>query len=164
MAEFFDHPLVGFDRPPGFNLVTGDPDVAAWAAGLGFPSAPETGEGLDGAAAAGTEWATQANTPWLILHSDLPLLTTTELTTLTNPLSEGTDVIAPSADGGTSAIGSSGSMSFTFGPGSFARHLARLKDPNVFASVGLLHDVDTPGDVESAAKHRRGAWLASYIG
>lgn len=145
-------------------FVTGDPEVAQWAAGLGFPSIPEEGLGLDGAAGTAARWASQATTPWLILHSDLPLLTPPDLEEMTAHLSSGGDVIAPSADGGTSAIGSTRELAFAFGPGSFFRHLARLGDPRVFASVGLLHDIDTPGDVKSAAATSRGAWLASYIG
>ena len=145
-------------------FVTGDPEVARWAAGHGFPSIPEEAGGLDAAASAAAHWASRVNSPWLILHSDLPLLAAGDLVEMTNRLSSGREVIAPSADGGTSAIGSTDAMAFAFGPGSFARHLARLHDPLVFASVGLLHDVDTPGDIESAAATARGSWLATYIG
>lgn len=145
-------------------FVTGDPEVADWAAGVGFPSLPEESAGLDGAATAGARWASQANSPWLIIHSDLPLLTTRDLKEVASHLSSGGDVIAPSADGGTSAIGSSRHIEFAFGPGSFSRHLPRLDGPRVFTSVGLLHEIDTPGDVDAAAATARGAWLATYIG
>ena len=114
-------------------FVTGDPEVAEWAAGLGFPSIPEEGHSLDGAAGAAARWASQATAPWLILHSDLPLLTPADLQEMIGHLSSGGDVIAPSADGGTSAIGSTSEVAFAFGPGSFFRHLARLGDPRVFA-------------------------------
>ena len=146
-------------------FVTGDPEVATWATGLGFPSVPEQGEGLDNAAASGVGWAVQSKSPWLVLHSDLPLLTAGDLAALSEAIGNGHDVVAPSSDGGTSAIGSSGgSIAFSFGPGSFSRHLARLDEPRVFTSVGLLHDLDTPADARSAAAHSRGEWLASYIG
>ena len=60
-------------------VVTADPDVATWATGFGFPPVPDPGQGLDAAATTGAEWAIQARSRWIVLHADLPLLTTHDL-------------------------------------------------------------------------------------
>ena len=145
-------------------FVTGDPDVAGWAASLGFPSIPDSGEGLNAAAAAGADWAMHSRSRWLVVHSDLPMLGVDDLTALEEPSQQGMDVIAPSADGGTSAIGSEHQIEFAFGPGSFHKHMARLRAPRVIATTGLLHDIDHPPDLESALNHPLGRWLGEVIG
>jgi len=139
-------------------LVAGDADVAAWALALGLPSIPDPGGGLDAAAGSGVDWANVSSSPWLVLHADLPLLTGRELEDVTEAVAAG-PVIAPSADGGTSALGSSGEASFSFGPGSFRRHLGRFPGARVITRLGLLHDVDSVDDLESARLHPRGRWL-----
>ena len=145
-------------------IVTGSPDVAEWATGTGFPTLPEPEGGLDGAASAGADWARSSRSSWIVLHADLPLLTTGDIFQLAAAVESGHDVIAPSADGGTSAIGSSRMVEFAYGAGSFHRHLARLRAPQVVSTLGLLHDVDTPADLVSAAGHPRGAWMRGLIG
>jgi len=139
-------------------VATADPEVAVWATGMGIPSVPDPGQGLDAAAAAGVEWARGSGSGWLVLHADLPLLAKADLAVLT---ARSGDLIAPSADGGTSAISAGRPISFSYGPGSFHRHLARLRDPVIVARVGLLHDVDSPRDLLSARSHPRGRWLAA---
>lgn len=141
-------------------FVTADPDVATWATGLGFPSLPDPGSGLDDAATAGVEWAGNSMSRWIVLHSDLPLLDENDLRALTT---QDGDVIAPSADGGTSAISATHPIRFAYGPGSFHRHLARLDSPTIVARRGLLHDVDSPGDLESALRHPKGKWLGNTV-
>lgn len=141
-------------------LVAGDAEVAEWALLQGFPSLPDPGEGLDGAAGAGALWAGEAASDWMVIHADLPLLISPELEELGEALSGRGSVIAPSADGGTSALGASGGAEFAYGPGSFRRHLARFPEAAVVARLGLLHDIDTIADLESARLHPRGAWLA----
>lgn len=143
-------------------LVTADPDVATWAAGRAIPSVPESGGGLDAAASAGVRWANESASRWVVLHSDLPLLAPGDLHRLLSAAQEG-DAIAPSADGGTSAITSTRAIEFSFGPGSFARHLARLRSPVVVALPGFLHDVDSPGDLVSARAHARGRWIDQLL-
>ena len=68
-------------------LVAGDAEVAEWALFEGFPSIPDPAGGLDGAAAAGAEWAGEAASDWIVVHADLPLLTTYELEELVEVLS-----------------------------------------------------------------------------
>ena len=141
-------------------LVAGDVEVAEWAITHGFPSIPDPGEGLDGAALAGARWSIEAASEWVVLHADLPLLTATDLSELDEALADAGAVLAPSADGGTSAIGAKGPAAFSYGPGSFHRHLGRFPTAAVVARPGLLHDIDTFSDLESARSHPRGAWLS----
>lgn len=141
-------------------FVTSDREVAAWATSMGFPSLPDPAAGLDVAAATGVEWARQSSSRWIVLHSDLPLLRDDELVRLEL---EESDWIAPSADGGTSAISAKEPIDFAFGPGSFHRHLARLQTPGVIATTGLLHDLDSPADLRSALAHPRGSWLKGVV-
>lgn len=140
-------------------IVAGDDSVAEWSLFAGIPVIPDPGEGLSAAAEAGVSWANQAMSSWLVVHTDLPLLEPSDLILL-NGVVQGTDwVIAPSSDGGTSAIGGSGEAKFAYGPGSFFKHIARFPRAKIVARLGLLHDVDTPGDLASARAHSRGEWL-----
>ncbi len=144
-------------------LIAGDVEVAEWALLHGFPSMPDPGRGLDGAASVGTNWADETGSHWLVVHSDLPLLTASDLRFLHAALMRHGSVLAPSADGGTSAMGGRGPLTFSYGPGSFRRHLARYPDSGIVARLGLLHDVDTVADLISARNHPRGAWLAGVM-
>ncbi len=141
-------------------FVTGDPEVAAWATMTGFPSLPDPGQGLNAAAAAGAEWADQSNSSWIVLHSDLPLLQADDLREFADAR---TDVIAPSSDGGTSAISAGRSIEFAFGPASFHKHLTRLVSPRIVARPGLLLDIDSPADLSSALSHPRGRWMRTAL-
>lgn len=141
-------------------FVTGDPEVAAWATSSGFPSLPDPGQGLNAAAAAGVEWADRSRSSWIVLHSDLPLLQAEDLGALANTR---TDVIAPSSDGGTSAISARSSIKFAFGPASFHKHLPQLRSPTIVARTGLLLDVDSPFDLASALSHPRGRWMRTAL-
>ncbi|MEX1124906.1 MAG: 2-phospho-L-lactate guanylyltransferase [Acidimicrobiia bacterium] len=145
-------------------IVAGDLEVAEWALIRGIPAVDDPGIDLNAAAAAGVEWARVAECSWIVVHCDLPLLQVAELMELASALGRSGTVIAPSADGGTSALGSIEPIEFAYGPGSFHRHLARTREPMVIARTGLLHDVDSPADLASARAHPRGAWLESVIG
>jgi 2-phospho-L-lactate guanylyltransferase len=144
-------------------LVAGDHEVGKWALRRAIPFVPDPGRGLSEAARQGVIWAGHSSSRWLVLHSDLPLLSRADLAALAAPLDGGESVIAPSADAGTSAIGSLGEFGFSYGPGSFPRHLARLPDAKVISRVGLLHDVDSPEDLLSASRHPRGQWLSEFV-
>ena len=160
MVEHVSNVVVDSDLIP--VLVTADPDVATWAAGQGIPSIPDPGEGLSAAAAQGVDWAVQSDSQWLILHSDLPMLTSSDLRAFLAALGSG-DAIAPSSDGGTSAISSRRQIAFAFGPGSFNRHLPGLTEPSVIARPGFLHDIDSPADLAAARAHPRGRWLEGVL-
>lgn len=142
-------------------LVTGDGEVVEWATSVGFPTVPDPGPGLDAAAQTGVEWASATGSRWVVLHSDLPLLRPEELRRFEEA---GPVAIAPSSDGGTSAIAADRPIMFSFGAASFHRHLARLGSAEVVASTGFLHDVDTADDLRSALAHPHGSWLRQEIG
>ena len=144
-------------------VVTGDDRVSSWAAGLGVPALADPGTGLSAAATVGVEWAQATRSPWLVLHSDLPLLDASDLGPLAEAIVGGREVIAPSSDGGTSALGARRQIRFSYGEGSFTAHLGRLRNPVIVTSLGLLHDLDTPGDLDTAVRHPRGSWLGQYL-
>ncbi len=145
-------------------IVTADANVAEWATRAGFPSAADPGVGLDAAASAGVAWADQANSDWLVLHADLPLIDTDDITALSRALENG-PVIAPSSDGGTSAIGTRGRPhDFSFGPASFHRHLKMFPEARVVTRRGLLLDIDSGSDLEAAMSAPQGSWIRDLIG
>lgn len=141
-------------------FVTADPEVATWSAASGFPVVPESGEGLNGAARTGVDWAQQSGSRWVVLHSDLPLL---EADDLTGFLARGEHIIAPSSDGGTSAISADRPLDFAFGSLSFHRHLSKMTAPVVVARKGFLLDVDSPADLTAALERTGSGWLAASL-
>lgn len=145
-------------------IVTADPEVTEWATRSGWPSLEDPGAGLDTAAATGVGWVRQVTETWIVLHGDLPLIDLADVGALAETIGRGDSVISPSADGGTSAIGSSETISFSFGVSSFHRHLPRLLRPRVVARPGLLLDVDSPADLEAAVSTPRGRWIRDVIG
>ncbi|MEX1249163.1 MAG: 2-phospho-L-lactate guanylyltransferase [Acidimicrobiia bacterium] len=145
-------------------IVTADTGVASWAASLGIPVIEESGRGLNGAATDGMRWATDNNLQWLILHSDLPLITGPELGDVALAVGSGSAVLAPSADGGTSGLSSPTPIEFRYGSLSAHRHLAQMADVEVIARTGLLHDLDSPNDLQTAMSHREGKWLRAVVG
>lgn len=142
-------------------ILSADDAVSEWATGHGYDVVLDEGSSLDEAAHAATRFA--AGEPWVICHADLPLLRSEDLTCAVGILAQGSWVLAPSSDGGTSMIGGIGRFDFAFGPGSFHRHLARLTVTplRIVTAVGTLLDLDTPADFAAAASHARGAWLNS---
>lgn len=144
-------------------IITSDPDVTAWSIDRGLIIVTETGPGLNRAATDGVEWARSMGLEWVVLHGDLPLVIPEDLQSLVGPIEGGEAVLAPSSDGGTTAISSPDPLTFSYGPGSFHRHLAALTGPKVISRTGLLHDLDSPGDLDSAKSHPRGKWLATLI-
>lgn len=144
-------------------VVTADAHVAEWATRAGFPSVADPGVGLDAAASAGVAWADQTHSEWLVLHADLPLIAADDIAALLRALQDG-PVLAPSSDGGTSAIGTRGPHDFSFGPASFHRHLKMLPDAEVVAKPGLLLDIDSESDLEAAMSAPAGRWIRDLIG
>ncbi len=133
-------------------VVTGDVGVADWAQSLGHAVVWELPGGLDGAARA---LVTAAGTgPWIIVHADLPRLSEGNLQEAATSLHVHGAVIAPSSDGGTSLIGATGAVPFTFGRGSFRRHLAALPHAHVLVRPGLALDLDTPADYRAWQRSR----------
>lgn len=144
-------------------VISVDPGVTQWAATRGLQVIPESGPGLDNAAISGVRWAEELGLSWVVLHSDLPLVQPQDLSIVAESVLSGRGVIAPSADGGTTALSAPGFTRFAYGPGSFHRHLAAAGDVTVVAATGLLHDLDSPADLRSASTHPSGVWLKTYL-
>ena len=157
-----DH-VVAVVRDSGMSptIVTGADEVRLWASENDLTTVADPGLGLNGAAALGA--ATSGHAGWLILHSDLPLLSSADVEALTDVLASGRSVLSPSADGGTSAVGSFDPIEFQYGPGSFPRHLGQLQVPTILVSPGLGLDIDRYGDLVAASEHPRGEWLRPFL-
>lgn len=145
-------------------VVTDDGAVADWAGSLGVPAVADPGTGLSDAATAGVEWALTARSPWIVIHADLPLLRPGDLDPVVAASEAGGQPVSPSSDGGTSILGSDGRFDFSYGKASFHRHLIRLEEPVVITKLGLMHDLDTARDLQSALAHPLGAWLQPLLG
>ena len=141
-------------------IVSSAPEVRDWAATKSYEAIPDPpGGGLDGAAHTTVRYADDR--PWLILHSDLPCLTPGEVGSALEVLRSGRHVVAPSYDGGTSALGGHGPFRFSYGVASFHRHLNSGPPPAVISSLGFQLDIDSPADLSVAMRHPRGAWIAN---
>ena len=135
------------------SIVSSDPAVTAWGAAHVEQVVPEPSSGgLDAAALAGVSTVPG---PWIVVHADLPALTCDDVAVAAR-LARSTTVIAPSRDGGTSLIGSNvGPQSFSYGPGSFRRHLSATRgQATILVRPGLALDLDRPWDL--AALERLG--------
>lgn len=141
-------------------VVTGDVGVGRWARGLGHAVIWELPGGLDGAAQALVRAAGAG--PWLMVHADLPRLSEQDLVDAITALRSHGAVIAPSSDGGTSLIGGTGPIGFSFGQGSFRRHLAAMPRAAVLVRPGLALDLDTPGDYHAWQRTTHKSVLGSF--
>lgn len=132
-------------------VVCDDRDVAAWARNLGVLVIWEPGRGLNGAVAAGVAHLGGAGVQLVVVAAgDLPLANdlrwVTEfdgITIVPDRRQDGTNVIA---------VPTSRPFGFSYGPGSFSRHLAEARTLDigirvVYASP-LGWDVDLPADLE----------------
>ena len=163
LATAFARHTVEVVRAAGASptVVSSSPEVATWAAQNGLTRLPDRGnEGLNGAAHQAISDA--KDEAWVVLHTDLPLLAVEELGLFFNAISLDAVAIAPSYDGGTTAIGGYGSFDFSYGPASAHRHLAG--STVVISSLGFQLDVDHPGDLVAARNHPRGRWLEDILG
>lgn len=128
------------------SVVSSDPAVAAWSAAHVEQVVPEPSlGGLDAAALAGVS---AAPGPWMVVHADLPALTSEDVAVAAQFV-EYTTVIAPSRDGGTSLLGSNGyPRPFRYGPGSFRRHLSATRgQATILVRRGFALDLDRPLDL-----------------
>jgi 2-phospho-L-lactate guanylyltransferase len=147
-------------------VVTADEAVAAWARELGLEVIAEPeGAGLNGAAHAAAAEALKRGVGWCIVHADLPFLTADDVARVVEPLREGGVVLAPSRDGGTNLLAATTTVAFSYGPGSFSRHLAATRglERSVVVTLGTAFDLDTPDDLAGAAALPGGAWLREYL-
>jgi len=142
--------VLGAAAPLPVAVVCDDPDVAQWARSLGALVVWEPGRGLNGAVEAGICRLTEAGvTQVTVAHGDLPLAENLiELGTFA-----GITLVPDRAGNGTNVISlpTKTTFRFSYGPGSFARHLAEAELTGL--AVRVLHDerlasdVDEPGDL-----------------
>ena len=123
-------------------VVSSDTAVLATLVHRGVTFVDDPGTGLDRAAAAGVGAA--GGHPWMVVHADLPLITAGALRIAAARVRGGATVLVPSLDGGTNLVGGRGSFDFSFGPGSFHRHLAAHPGASVLVDPHLTIDLDTP--------------------
>lgn len=131
-------------------VVCDDEEVAAWARGLGASVIWAPGLGLNGAVQRGVECLARDGVQAVaVAAGDLPLATdlgwVTEfpgITLIPDRRHDGTNVIA---------LPSNIAFRFSYGPGSFSRHLAQSRDcgvpVRVVHSSPLAWDVDLPEDL-----------------
>jgi 2-phospho-L-lactate guanylyltransferase len=131
-------------------VVCDDPEVASWARGLGALVIWEPGRGLNGAVHEGVARLAAAGAGLVVVAAgDLPLATDLRwvtrfpgVTIVPDRRRDGTNVIA---------VPTAASFSFSYGPGSYARHLDEARrlqlSVRVVHSVPLGWDVDVPDDL-----------------
>jgi len=147
-------------------VLTADDGVAGWARDQGASVIDEPGLGLNEAAGAALTTARRDQRPWMILHADLPALTTADLLTALEMLPERGVVLAPSHNGGTSLIAADlDRFPFAYGRASFRRHLtSAVPFPHrVLIRSGLAIDLDDPLDLKTAMRLPAGRWLEQLI-
>lgn len=135
-------------------VVCDDPDVAAWARDLHALVIWEPGRGLNGAVEAGVRHLAAAGVERVaVVHGDLPfpddlrwMCEFAGVTLVPDRNRDGTNVIA---------IPTGCDFAFSYGPGSFGRHLAesaRVGLPRrVIHGSPLSWDVDVPADLLAVA-------------
>jgi 2-phospho-L-lactate guanylyltransferase len=131
-------------------VVCDDPEVAAWARTLGALVIWEPGRGLNGAVQEGVGRLAAAGVELVVVAAgDLPLASDLEWV----PKYRGVTIVPDRRGDGTNviAVPTEAAFAFSYGPGSFARHLAearRLQLPvRVIHDSLLAWDVDLPADL-----------------
>jgi 2-phospho-L-lactate/phosphoenolpyruvate guanylyltransferase len=133
-------------------VVCDDREVASWARALDALVIWEPGRGLNGAVQEGVDRLGSAGVDRVaIAAGDLPLAT--DLTWVTE--FDGITIVPDRRHDGTNVIGvpTDAGFTFSYGPGSFARHLSearRVRRPvRVVHDSPLAWDVDFPDDLEA---------------
>ena len=134
------------DAGAAVAVVAGDEEVRTWAYERGFAVVDEPDPaGLNAAASAGIA---AAPGPWMVIHADLPAISSDDIGLALKWVANGGRLLAPSHDGGTSVVGATGaSFAFSYGVGSFRRHLAAAPDARVLTRPGLALDLDHAEDL-----------------
>lgn len=137
-------------HPLPVSVVCDDAAVAAWASSLGAGVVWTPARGLNGAVTHGIAVLAEGGaTTVIVAHADLPLAT--ELAPVA--AFEGVTLVPDRRDDGTNvaAVPSTAGFIFSYGPGSFARHVAecqRIGLPlRVLREPLLTWDVDLPADL-----------------
>ncbi len=154
-------------------VVTSDPQAAFVAGRFGARVIEDTAAELNGALAAAQLWIAK-NRPagsHLVLPADLPAATSRDIDGLSTMLG-GPDsaVIVPAHDGdGTNAIlsGYDAAISFSFGPGSFQRHVNTAFGAGLNVVTPYIkhlgHDLDRPQDINAILELAEGTQTAQWL-
>jgi len=139
--------------PVPVAVVCDDTEVADWARMHGALVVWEPGRGLNGAVEEGTERLAAMGVEWItVAHGDLPLAV--GLGDL--PPFDGITLVPDRRDDGTNVVSLPAGCGFRFsyGPGSFQRHLTECARIGMSVSVlrtpALAIDVDWPADLRWA--------------
>ena len=159
MAERVTAALAASSSIESTAVISPDPDVLAWAAGLPHSvlvvEQAQNAMGLDAAIDLGRQLALQAGADAMLsLFADLPLVTARDVAAL---IADQAAVVLGSDRRGTGTNGlllrfsqRSREFSFFFGAGSLARHRAEAQRIGLLAHVldipGIAFDLDTPDD------------------
>ncbi len=140
-------------------IVTSDPQAAFIAGRFGARVIDDTIGELNGALAAARSWIkkNRGSLPILVLPADLPAATAGDIDALSTWLrGPSSAVIVPAHDGdGTNAIlsGCEAALSFSFGPGSFQRHVHHATMAGLHVETPKIkrlgHDLDRPEDIKA---------------
>jgi 2-phospho-L-lactate guanylyltransferase len=142
--------VVAAARPLPVAVVCDDYEVAEWARSQDALVLPEPGRGLNGAVEAGvTRLGAAGATEVLVAHGDLPFAH--HLGRLAG--FGGVTLVPDRRDDGTNVVGipAGAGFRFSYGPGSFSRHLVESErlglECRVIRDPELRWDVDEPGDI-----------------
>lgn len=155
-------------------VVTPDPDIAALATAKDtIVLREERAVGLNPALTRGLAHAQHGGaTSAIIVPADVPLATADEVRSVVAAAANGGGRVAlvSSADGdGTNALALAPPevLAPSFGPGSFARHLARAVarrlDTRVLHMPGLAVDIDEPRDIAKLLEHTSGSLRYAFL-
>ncbi len=150
LARSMAERVVAAARPLPVAVVCNDPDVAGWARNLGALVIWEPGQGLNRAVEDGVRRLSGLGVEHVIVaHADLPMAN--ELASIGR--FPGVTLVPDRREDGTNVIAlpTGAAFVFSYGPGSFARHVAearRLGVPwRVVRAPLLAWDVDLPDDL-----------------
>ena len=150
--------VISAARPLPVAVVCDDREVAGWARSMDALVIWEPGRGLNGAVEAGIAQLSDAGVERVVVaHADLPMAAGLAA------LADGDGVILVpdrNRDGtNVAVVPARAGFRFSYGPGSFARHLLEADRLALATSVVddplLAFDVDWPDDLTTLAAHRR---------
>lgn len=140
-------------HPHPIVVVTNASEVMTWAHTLGVAVIADPGSLNDAARAGQEHWRAQNARRTVVLHADLP-----RITSVTPLITFGSQPVASLVpchrNDGTPALSVPTDVDFAFayGPGSFRAHLAAAiaadLSPHIVRTPELRFDVDTPGDLD----------------
>jgi 2-phospho-L-lactate guanylyltransferase (CobY/MobA/RfbA family) len=122
-------------------ILTSDAAVRTWAAGSGVRVVTDSGIGLSSSVTSAV--SEHALPDWLVTHADMPFVTAHALSNLADAASGSGHAMAPGVDGGTNVIAGRGPFRFSYGPGSFHRHLSLAPAAVVISDPALAVEIDT---------------------